>query len=298
MATTTSQSSCFFKVRKKYCWAKRLSLKFIQMIPVRKERLGVTTNLSVALIVVLVFLWHAWIYYYLNKELKFFLSCCLMNNLLPSKSNITNITRCPHAVVITSQRHGSSWFVNCIDNCSFSQVDHELNFDAKLYLKTELWNPTFKLGPVANISFNETLNYLKVNHSLKILPNVHDLHHETIQKFLVRVASFKLPIVVLRRNLSNAFKSYTIAKRTRQFNINSKQSNGERTLRLNFPRDIMQENNFVMKINSYFHNITSFLKRKNIVFEKLWYEEIRENRTIFLKSQNCEIFNCNYHRNF
>lgn len=210
-----------------------------------------------------------------------------------------NMKQCGHTILFTAPRHGSSWFIDCIENCSFSVANYGQSFGNANSL-TELWNIDQKSFvetiSVVDISVNDAINYVKYNLSIKLFPREFRERIEDSMKFVL--ASYKngVPIVILRRNPESASRSLAIARKDVKWNINS---NGAITSNNDTERTdiyLQDEQNlaFINSVKLHYDLVDQKLSQLRIPFDSVNYEEIKIQQYIVLPKNQCYVRNCNY----
>lgn len=208
-------------------------------------------------------------------------------------ANIWNSARerslCPHSIILSSQRHGSTWVVNCLDNCTYSNPETS-HFIKKVFVSSELW--IWPTGPLATIAPESAVEYVKKNGTIKVFQQSLENRTEQVTELLRHARIRNVPVFFLRRNLRDAYASKLVAKKNWDWRHSVKdQGDGDRS-----------SQQFVNTDNNY----VRYRGQMKLYFEKLariagdvptiWYEDIVHKEWFFvpkvLNGQGCWIRDC------
>lgn len=216
-----------------------------------------------------------------------------------SRQKNNSLPYCGHSLVVTGPRHGSTWFVNNIENCSFSHPDGTFG---TLHDQSELWiqRPYSK---VANLSVERVEHYVAHNVSLKMFPYPWRTRQHDAKRLLLYCIKHNIPVILLQRDVRHAFQSMVIAKKTNRWNDNAKSSVNSNS---NQTRIIVQSVNnmiasahkewtqFEKHMNLHHESVSAFLDLHNLPYDRVIYDHIVNKLHVELQNAQCRIRNCNY----
>lgn len=187
-------------------------------------------------------------------------------------------------------------------------------------------------GPLLNISVDHVLDYVASLMSIKVFPRVWMQNRPSIMTLLARSrAVYPLPVVILRRNLTYAYRSQQRAQKRGKWNSNvkpvrpevSRRSMGTEGTKLTLKSvrdgvldddddeemeeedeigDVGVDENpnaltyFIRDREKYFEEVASFLTNHSIPFDTITYENVRHVDIIELPVARCHVVNCNSSR--
>lgn len=227
---------------------------------------------------------------------------CIPKQLLSSLPENLNRTLCPHVILFTQARHGSSWLLDSVERCRFSrteQVEPGI-FGKRVYLDTELWHvyDESKSGRLHSLSPDEVIEYVQRNCSVKIFPPALKSKGHLIRQ-LMRAGRGLVPFLILTRDLKDAYLSYKEAKRSgnwarvrRQNQLGQVKKNH---MRLHSKaKNETEYHEFAQWTSAFFRDIRSLLAEEQVPFDEYDYDVVKEQRWLFVKGFNCYIRSCNF----
>lgn len=208
---------------------------------------------------------------------------------------------CPHVLVFTAPRHGSSWFVNNVENCTYSQPDGTFG---TLFGRSELW-VHWKWSVVADITAPAAVSWLLSECSIKIFPVAWNKHRAGAEHVVFRAHDARVPIVLLARDVRKAFRSFYISQVTDVWerNINHSVQNSQRDLRSDrldaianqlIDDDAPRWRAFRSKMTAHLNNTQHFLDEHAIPYDRVVYDDIVDLPSVTLPNAKCVIRNCNF----
>lgn len=212
-----------------------------------------------------------------------------------------DIPACGHMLVFTGPRHGSTWFVNNIENCSYSQPDGTFG---DLFGHSELWVDR-KKGFVSDLTVNEAVEWLQSNTSLKMFPVAWNKRQPFASQLVLNAHSERVPIVLLARDVRNAFRSMLVSTETGRWKENAVHSQNPQRHQDDLDEfdsvvdNLIQNNDpkwryFKSKMTSHLNAARDFLNRKRIPYDLVTYDEFVDIESVVLPNANCVIRNCNF----
>lgn len=225
-----------------------------------------------------------------------------VNNMATAGSDTSAIPYCGHSLVVAGPRHGSTWFVNNIENCSYSQADGTFG---TLHDESELWLQR-PHSMVANLSVSQAEKYISQNSSLKLFPWPWRTFRKDSQRLLQYCVKQKIPVILLERDVHRAFRSMVLAKETNRWNDNNVQSSSssdsilvERVEQMVAEKIEFRSRDWVTFESQMKHHalsVASYLDKHNLPFDRVAYDMFVKAEHIVLPSSQCKIRNCNHVR--
>lgn len=221
-----------------------------------------------------------------------------------SASTSQKLPRCPHAILFSAPRHGSTWFINSLERCRYSQKDENgaERYNRYVNRNSELWVPA-QPGPVLNISARGAAQYVKKNNSIKIFPMAVIQYLDGVRTLLAEAKRMNLPVIVLTRQMSDAYGSLQAAKDSGIWNRNAPKAASP----LNRLQQLEQQqkrletesspefDKFRDRLDRFFTQARRLLEEVGIAnYDELDYDTIREMRLIRAEKNGCYIANCNF----
>lgn len=209
-------------------------------------------------------------------------------------------TQCSHTILISQARHGTTWLLDSVERCRFSRKEQveEGIYGKRVYLDTELWH-VYDKAALYNISAQEAVNYVMNNCSVKIFPTA----LEKLDRFKALVKGGRdlhVPIVVLRRNLTDAFWSYRRAEQSgvwahvNQGGAEAAENMGATQQNMNDPATGRALAKWRRESNVYFARVNQLLEKLEVPVDELWYENVTHAKWLYLHSGSCWVRSCNY----
>lgn len=207
---------------------------------------------------------------------------------------------CGRSLVFTGPRHGSTWFVNNIENCSYSQQDGTFG---TLHEHSELWIQG-RNSKVANLSLYEAEQYIIHNGSLKLFPWPWSTRAQDSKSLVNHCAKHNVPLILLERDVRHAFRSMIVAITTERWNAN-KILEKEHPDPFEADRAVLLANkminsghrqwkNFESRMTQHAVSVAKFLASNNFPYDRVIYDSFVKSDSIFLPNANCKIRNCNF----
>lgn len=207
--------------------------------------------------------------------------------------------QCGHVLLFTAPRHGSTWFVDCVEKCAFTIANNGTFGHLNKY--TELWNGG-QDGPVLTISPEDAAEYVHENISLKVFPAPLRNFGEDVEKLTdIAYQKYNVPLVLLTRSLEDAFKSLATAQQQKVWNANTNMSNDAvasmRAVETNQVEiDEKQDEVFHRFVQLHYDTVRKMLNEKQYRFDELDYDAIRKAKYFVLEKNQCYINSCNYNQ--
>lgn len=211
--------------------------------------------------------------------------------------------QCPRLVLLSAPRHGSTWFLNSVEQCRFSETSTVNGSQVTSYGSfnslTELWNPAQKSSQLRNISAYDAAQYVRQNVSIKLFP-ISVMNIPRLEMFLNEANKRGVRFVALKRIPREAFKSWVQAALSAKWNTHSK-GRTKRTIITDedmkeyMKKSDLTEGAYVRWIESNFAIYEKVLNGLGMHFDVLWYEEIQDRKYIEVGgADGCHVRNCNY----
>lgn len=200
---------------------------------------------------------------------------------------------CHHIILFSAARHGSTWFVDCVENCTFTDANN--GTFGKLNSATELWDRG-QNRPGSFMSTDDAVNYVRFNMSVKIFPAAFKQQPHVISGFIKRNRKLGTPFVVLTRRIDASYRSYTTAIRASVWNRNSHGEVRNQPVTVREAANISVEswNSYNTRIPNYFKEVTRALDANGVTYDTIDYDDIKKAEWIMLPKNNCYIRNCNF----
>lgn len=197
---------------------------------------------------------------------------------------------CPHILLITQARHGSTWLLDSIEHCRYSKLEQVEPgiYGKRVYLDTEVWHT--HNTPLCNITIPDVVSHLH-NNSLKLFPTgVENIPR--IERLLRVVDS---PVVVLRRTPRDACCSLQKAQHSGQWarvkgqapHVDDAACQCDRTC-----QRVCRE--WSVETDNYFADVARLLRRTSVQADWIWYERVKDLPVITLRHARCVVRNCNF----
>lgn len=221
------------------------------------------------------------------------------------------IPLCPHVLLLSAPRHGSTWFLDNVEQCKYSRAEHDdrhgkqkIGTFGDLNRHAELWNDA-QDGPLKRIPVQDVSDYLLRNHSIKVFPYVWNTHKPLLKTILDQVAFQSTPMIVLLRKPDEAYRSWLTALQTDVWNVNTNTSISSPLPNTTFDsstpleeeqRSHADEKGYAQMLGKFFQEVQTYLDQHAYPYDLFWYEQITEQAVIRLNSMSCIIHNCNFNR--
>lgn len=216
--------------------------------------------------------------------------------------------KCGHILLLSHPRQGSTWFLDCVEGCAFSNR-YNGTF-GKLNAFSELWNVAQKGGPLTNISATLAVEFLTSVMSLKIFSTPWEVYPHGVRQVVLNASKRGIPIVILNRRPRDAYLSFERARARnlwnentyspsgsdfdsvegKDFNLDSSQNDVINEKKLLNSESFRNFKEFRMK---HYERVQAFLKKENIPYDEVDYDDIKAQPTIVLPVANCIVCNCN-----
>lgn len=208
---------------------------------------------------------------------------------IPSDAHI-----CPHIAMLSAARHGSTWFVDSVDDCRYSShvpfddmEQEKAEFAADVFSVSELWS--IHEGPLRKISPLSAAEYIKVNASVKLLSPHAVERPGSVRSFLTEVKNQGTPVVLLRRDLGDAFASLSEAQKTGNWAAIKRRGRRRKGKPVGEGWKAYRA-----KMEKYFKDGTGLLREVGVKFDEVWYEDVVGQERIWLENAGCYVRNCNF----
>lgn len=140
----------------------------------------------------------------------------------PQEQHIESLRSCANAVIFSGARQGSTWFIDSIENCAYSHEDPASGkrlFNRDVFRRTELWK---HFGEPhldgSDLSPRDAVRYVIRNSSVKIFPSVFWRRRDDVASILKMRSEFSLSVLILRRDVDAAWKSWLKALTSKRWN--------------------------------------------------------------------------------
>lgn len=209
-----------------------------------------------------------------------------------STSPPADMEQCGRTILFTGPRHGSTWFLDCVENCSFSIANNGESF-GDLNFVSELWN-NGQPGPIVNISVDNAIKYVQHNLSVKLFPTPFRKRNDQVMQLVQASYQNGIKMVLLTRKPEAASKSFAIAKDGGIWNANSmgKQTSNNDSVKIDLPDG--QREGFINMIKNHYKLVDQKLTEYRIPYDTLDYDDIKLQKYIILPNNRCYVRSCNY----
>lgn len=201
---------------------------------------------------------------------------------------------CPHILLFTAPRHGSTWLIDSAERCRYS--NSSAKFGERTYSRdtnpnSELWNKP-QNGPLRNISAQGAAEYLHKNGSIKIFPVVVSKYADGLKQ-IVEIVKNRLPVIVLTRRLDHAHGSLVTAMESKAWNILSNRGTvGEER---GADEDDPHYKAYRRRIGNFFEEVRRILNESDVhMVDEFDYDDVKSQEFIEARSSGCYIHNCNF----
>lgn len=209
-----------------------------------------------------------------------------------NESPPAGLTQCGRTILFTGPRHGSTWFLDCVENCTFSQANNGESF-GNLNFVSELWN-NGQQGPIVNISVDGAIDYVQHNLSVKIFPTPFRKRNEQAMRLVQRSYENGVTLVLLTRKPEAASKSFAIAKEGGVWNANSKGQPTSNNDSVKIDLADGEREGFINMIKHHYELVHQKLTEYQIPYDSLDYDEIKNQKYFILPKNRCYVRSCNY----
>lgn len=194
---------------------------------------------------------------------------------------------CSHIVLFSAPRHGSTWFIDSVEQCSFTLANN--GTFGSLNSQTEIWNGG-QNGVVRDMSTEDAVHYVVHNMSLKLFPTPWKVHRQEAVSIIERAHERGIPIVMLTRQPESALKSLLVAKETRVWNRVANSSSDSVQLSVE-EEELLDYQNVISK---HFDSARQYLESHSIPYDSFDYDVVKSMPQIDLPNSRCFVRNCNY----
>lgn len=195
--------------------------------------------------------------------------------------------RCSHIVLFSAARHGSTWFIDSVEGCTFTRGNSGTY--GSLNAQTEIWN-SGQDGIVLNMSVEDAVHYVAHNMSLKFFPSPMKFRQDDAAAVIHGAHQHNIPFVMLTRKPESAFKSLLVARETNVWNSVSNRSPESVELPLEDKEFIV----YRKSISRHFESARNILESKGIPYDVFDYDVVKTVPWIILPKSLCYIRNCNF----
>lgn len=194
---------------------------------------------------------------------------------------------CSHIVLFSAPRHGSTWFIDSVEGCSFTRANN--GTFGGLNSKTELWNGG-QDGIVRNMSIGDAIQYVVNNMSLKLFPSPLKFRRDDASAVIDGARLHNVPFVMLTRKPESALKSLLVAKETHVWNRVANTSSASIDLSVE-DEELTEYRNVITK---HFNSARNLLESKGISYDSVDYDVVKNDPWIKLPKSLCYVRNCNF----
>lgn len=205
---------------------------------------------------------------------------------------VAHLPRCENGLIFTGARQGSTWLIDSFEKCMYSSSASPvsgLSFSRDVFRRTELWK---HFGEPhldgTNLTARDALRYITHNTSVKIFPSVFWRRRNDITYMLKRRADYNLTVIVLRRDVQAAWKSWVRARENDVWNgASSNEVRGggvNESLKSYFEQSRLR----------YDRGVDMLLGKLDVQFDLFDYDVVRKLRSVVATNNGCVIRNCNF----
>lgn len=224
---------------------------------------------------------------------------------LSKETQDNSLPACGHVLVFTGPRHGSTWFLNNVENCTYSNSDGTFG---KLHDYSELWVPR-PFSNVMNMSVADAQDWIVHNVSLKIFPWPWRNRPEDAKQILLHAVKHGIPIVLLERDVYQAYRSIMLALRTKRWDDNARRTGNGVDTALSDKEDLNKVDEMVDEMvksgnrnwiqfkedmDTHLEAVSEFLMQQHLSYDRVNYDDIVDIPSITLTNAQCVIRNCNF----
>lgn len=170
-----------------------------------------------------------------------------------------------------------------------SKVRKVEKYSSDVFSLSELWSK--HKGPLNTITSVSAAEYVAMNGSVKLLPPQALKSPARLQSFFEAVRERKVPVVVLKRDLVDAWASFKEAREKCNWAV----IKGRRRVRRGRPVDKGWKK-YEARTKRHFKSGKALLRKVGVKFDELWYEDVVGQERIWLEMAGCYIRNCNFGR--
>lgn len=224
---------------------------------------------------------------------------------LSKETEDKSLPGCGHVLVFTGPRHGSTWFLNNVENCTYTNSDGTFG---KLHDYSELWVPR-PFSNVMNMSVADAQDWIVHNVSLKIFPWPWRNRPEDAKQILLHAVKHGVPIVLLERDVYQAYRSIMLALRTKRWDDNARRTGNGVDTALSDKEDLNKVDEMVDEMvksgnrnwiqfkedmDTHLEAVSEFLMQEHLAYDRVNYDDIVDIPSITLTNARCVIRNCNF----
>lgn len=206
-----------------------------------------------------------------------------------------NAPRCQHAALFSAARHGSTWLIDTFDNCRYSSHlsntsdERPTTYSDDVFARSELWTDHGDL--LRSIMPSAAASYCIANASVKLLPPHATKRPADVRSFFSAARDIGIPVVVLRRNLSDAWESLVEARQTGNWMSIKRTGNRRKTKNRSSDREWEV---YETEMEEYFQIGKRLLVEAGVRFDEVWYDEVVDKERLWFEKAGCFVRNCNF----
>lgn len=201
--------------------------------------------------------------------------------------------RCKHSLILSAERHGTTWLTNSIDGCKYTTGSYYIE---DVFALTEPWH-IFK-GPLQHATVAQLTQYVRRNATVKLFPGQFARYRRRVKELIRAANKGGIEVIVLRRNATQTFVSAQRAaregdwRRAKPSNRSEGEMEGEKARDEKSGEQLKQHTE---RLGRYFKSIRQMLDAHNTPYVTLHYEEIHKQEWIRAGARSrCWIHNCNF----
>lgn len=203
--------------------------------------------------------------------------------------------KCPHVVLFSSARHGSTWFIDSVERCRYSRSPRRRPtepFDPDVFRATEPWK--HPRSPIYALSGADTAHYVRANSSVKVFSSTMALNPQGVRDLVTNASALHLPFVILRREPRATFESLRVAKHSGIWN-GMRNSSGLNDTQIGHLVDQEAFAKYKATMERHYQFIHGILHQARVTWtDTVDYDRIKAQKYIRLHNNNCYIRNCNF----
>ncbi|CDF37077.1 unnamed protein product [Chondrus crispus] len=230
---------------------------------------------------------------------------------LVTPASTVRLPLCPHILLFSAARHGSTWFIDSAERCKYSsnplrsnpnRGDHII-YSRDINKNSELWHPG-REGPLLNISAEDVAEYVRTTGSVKVFPIAMEKSEQAVRIILESIKRKDIeqhvitPVVILTRRLDDAHNSLLNAKESGVWNKLPSARDGVEgvTKRTEVSEEDQYFRQYRRKRLEYFQDVRTLVRDVDVVSAEFDYDDVKGMKNIEIQDAGCYISNCNFER--